>query len=84
MIPLNINFLKSQPTIGELREVVMIASSPSKQSISTGDNQEEGFSNVANLSPSSDLLDNININNIKCKAVKQGDIFRELGIEVLK
>lgn len=80
---LNINYLKSQPTVGELRKVVMTASSPSKQSISTGDNQKKGFSNVTNLSPSSDVLNNININNIKCKAVKQGDVFRELGIKVL-
>jgi hypothetical protein len=35
MIPLNINFLKSQPTVGELRKVVMEAQSPVK--ITKGD-----------------------------------------------
>lgn len=41
-------------------------------------------SDFTSLTPrASDILNNININNIKCKAVKQGDVFRELGIEVL-
>lgn len=35
MIPLNINFLKSQRTVGKLRKVVMEAQSQSKQSVST-------------------------------------------------
>lgn len=102
MIPLSFSFLKSQPTVGELRKVVMTASSPSKQSISTGDKfvarqgntkypqvVSEGSitsypSDFTSLTPrASDILNNININNIKCKAVKQGDVFRELGIKIL-
>lgn len=48
-----------------------------------GDSQEEGFSNVTNLSPSSDLLSKININKCKNTRTAKADVFRNLGIEVL-
>jgi hypothetical protein len=86
MIPLNINFLKSQPTVGDLRKVTREAQSPIK--FSKGDEIVGLPQSCPNKfecqSPQSpDLLSQININNIKNTETLKGDVIRSMGIEVL-
>ena len=98
MIPLNINFLKSQPTVRELRKVVMEAQSPinlptkGDKFVARKGNVPECSDTVylsesnTSLKPrTSDLLSKVanKINNIKNTQTAKADVFRELGIEVL-
>jgi hypothetical protein len=88
-LDLNISFLKSQPTISELRKVVTEA-----QSLSKHNNDDRGDEIVGlpqscpnkfecHTLQSSDLLNQININNIKNTETFKGDVIRSMGIGVL-
>jgi hypothetical protein len=81
MIPLSISFLKSQPTVGELRKVVMEAQSPIKlqSEITRGDKFVASESNTSLMPRTFNYTKKQEaINNLEAPKV-----LKDLGIEVL-